>query len=86
MKLRLFALYALLAICAGAQTTTPSIPVANVILPTYIMVGGSYNQFTGASAFFSAIVPESNSVGLYGSVTTDITAVKIVDPATKKTG
>ena len=46
------------------------------------MAGVSWNQFNGAAGFVSAIMPESNSVGLYGSVTTDITAVKIVDPVT----
>jgi hypothetical protein len=78
-----------LSMCAFGQTMSPaatSTPLAQVQLPTYIMAGGSCNQFTGCAGFVSAIVPESSSVGLYGSVTTDISAVKIVDPVTKKTG
>ena len=77
-----------LSTCAFGQISAPaaSTPLAQVQLPTYIMAGGSCNQFTGCAGFVSAIVPESNSVGLYGSVTTDISAVKIVDPVTKKTG
>jgi hypothetical protein len=80
---KLFVISILLAACACAQTT---VPVSQSQLPTYIMVGAAYNQFTGTSAFVSAVVPESNFVGLYGSVTTEINAVKIVDPVTKKTG
>ncbi|MGD0869078.1 MAG: hypothetical protein ABSB88_05975 [Bryobacteraceae bacterium] len=45
-------------------------------LPTYIMGGISFNQLTGAAGFVSAIVPESNSVGLYGSATTDLVPLK----------
>ena len=77
-----------LSLCGfGQSAPTPgAVPVSNVALPTYIMAGVSWNQFNGAAGFVSAIMPESNSVGLYGSVTTDITAVKIVDPVTGKTG
>ena len=71
-----------LAVDAFGQTATPA---TQVNLPTYIMGGLSYNQYTGGSGFVSAIVPESNSVGLYGSVTADVVPVKYVD-ATGKSG
>ena len=64
------------ALCAQTTTPTPGTPLANVSLPTYIMAGVSFNQITGAAGFVSAIIPESNGVGLYGSVTTDLVPLK----------
>ncbi len=62
---------------AATTTTTPTAtPIANVTLPTYIMGGISFNQLTGAAGFVSSIIPESNSVGLYGSATTDLIPLK----------
>lgn len=63
----------------ATTTTTPAAAattLANVTLPTYIMGGVSFNQLTGAAGFVSAIIPESNSVGLYGSATTDLVPLK----------
>ena len=74
-------LIALAALClaAHAQTTAADAPK----LPAYLMAGLSYNQFIGANAFVSAIVPEGKSI--YGSVTMDLSAAKITD-ATGRTG
>lgn len=78
-----------------AQTTEPVSPTVVPVLPTtlsqvqlpaYIMFGVARNQFTGTNAFISGIIPESNKVGLYGSVTTDISGIQITDPTTKKLG
>ena len=71
----------LLAFSVHAQT-----PLAKAALPTYIMAGASYNQFTGGAGFLAGIIPESSSAGLYASVTVDITGTQITDPVTKKTG
>jgi len=83
MKFKTFIVFVLFAVAAFGQTATP---VGQVTLPSYIMFGGSYNQFTGASAFVSGVVPEVSSVGLYGSATTDLVPVKFVDKATGKVG
>lgn len=74
-------LCALFALAAFGQTTAAptaatGTPLASVTLPTYIMGGVSFNQITGAAGFVSAIIPESNSVGLYGSATTDLLPLK----------
>jgi hypothetical protein len=79
------------ALCAFGQTAAPpappaATPVANVALPTYIMAGVSYNQYTGGAGFVSGIIPESQSVGVYGSATTDIVPIKYVNTATGKSG
>jgi hypothetical protein len=72
---------------AAIPSTTPTISVTNITLPTYIAVGMSYNQFTGAAAFVSGLIPETSKAGgLYGSVTADINAAKVIDPATGKSG
>jgi hypothetical protein len=57
-------------------TTTSATALASVTLPTYIMAGVSFNQITGGAGFVSAIIPESNAVGLYGSATTDLVPLK----------
>jgi hypothetical protein len=79
--MKLVALFLVVAALSFAQT-----PAAAAPLPAYIMAGLSYNQYTGGSGFVSGIVPESNPVGLYGSVTTDVVPVKVVDPVTGRPG
>ncbi len=74
----LIGILAMLACLSSAQTATPPVAsaLANVALPTYVMAGASFNQLTGGAGFVSAIVAESQSVGLYGSVTTDLVPLK----------
>jgi hypothetical protein len=82
--LTLISLLALLLVASGlAQTPTP---VDQVSLPTYIMGGAAYNQFTGANGLVSAIVPEVNRVGVYGSLSADLVPLKFTDPTTGKAG
>src|ERR1035441_642358 len=60
-------------------TVTSSVPVAEVTLPPYIGAGASYNQFTGVTAEVTGLIPETSKLGgLYGSVTADLSATKIV--------
>ena len=83
------ALSVLLAVCGWGQSVpAPATPDSLdwVKLPTYMFFGGRYNQFIGASLIGSAIVPESQSVGLFGTLTFKMSPVKYTDPASKKTG
>lgn len=59
-----------------AEAAAAAAAVASVKLPTYIAGGGAYNQFAGANLWGSAILPVSNSVGLYESTTVDLFPVK----------
>lgn len=76
----------LLLLCAMWLPAQTPIPLEDVKLPTYIMAGAAYNQYTGGSGFISGIIPEFNRAGVYGSVTMDLVGVKIVDPVTQKAG
>jgi hypothetical protein len=81
----------------GQTTATQPAPAAappvanqlqNVTLPTYVLMGFSYNQFASpaVSGLFSAIEPESQSVGLLASESIDMLPVKYTDPTSKKIG
>jgi hypothetical protein len=74
----------LIAFCVSAQTT----PLPSAALPTYIFGGVSYNQF-GSPVFagvFSALEPESQSLGLLASESIDLQPVSYTDPKTGKPG
>lgn len=79
----------LLALSALGQTPTVASPqLAAATLPSYIFGGVSYNQF-GSPVFagvFSALEPESQSIGLLASESIDIQPVSYTDPKTGKTG
>jgi len=85
---------AIAPVAAPAATPANTLPAAleSVTLPTNIMIGMSYNQFTGAAGLISALEPESQSLtlgvapGLYASESADLTPVKYVNPSTGKTG
>lgn len=76
-----------LALCAAGQTPTPA-PLASATLPDFIFMGISYNQLASQpiSGLFSALEPESQSIGLMASESIDLMPFKYTDPATKKTG
>jgi hypothetical protein len=78
------ALFTLLLAFMGMGQTTTSTPTATS-LPTYIMAGLKYDQFTGGSGFVSGIVPESDRFGVYGSATVELVPVKFIDPPTGNT-
>lgn len=85
MKKLTIAALTLACVCALGQTP-PVTPATSGQLPTYIMGGFSYNQYTGAAGFTSVVLPESNKAGLYGSATADLVPAKFTDPKTGKTG
>ncbi len=61
----------------------PPAPLAAVELPAIVMVGASYNQYTGAAGFVSGIVPESQNWGIMASVTSDLVPTKYVNSSGK---
>lgn len=73
LVINLFIITAALVASACAQT-----PVAAIQLPTYCAIGGAYNQLAGGNLWASAIVPVSNTLGLYESTTADLFPVKTV--------
>ena len=75
-------LFAFVCACRAFGQTAPSalptISVANVTLPTYIVAGASCSQFDGCAGFVSGIVPETSKVGgLYGAVTADLSLANV---------
>ena len=91
MRKLILLLLALGRLAAFGQTTaTPvapaSTPLASVVLPDYTMIGMSYNQFTGYAGLFSALEPESQSIGLLASESVDLVPAKYTNPTTGKTG
>jgi hypothetical protein len=93
--LRTLFLLAVAAVLGTAQTTAPApapapSTVADVLssvkLPTYLFLGGRYDQFLGANIVGSAIVPESQSTGMFGTLTFKVSPIGYTDPTSKKTG
>jgi hypothetical protein len=75
----LICFFCAVALCQTAAPAPPS-PVEtlnNLKLPAYIAGGGAFNQFAGVNLWGSAIIPVSNSVGLYESTTTDLFPVRV---------
>lgn len=68
------------ALCVSALCLAQTAPK-----PTYVMGGLAYNQYTGASAFVSGIVPEGQG-GMYASAVVDLVPQKFVDPKTGRVG
>jgi hypothetical protein len=50
----------------------------SITLPAYVAGGAAYNQFAGANLWGSAVIPFSQSLGLYESTTADVFPVKTV--------
>ena len=76
----------LIASALGFAQTPPQ-PLNTVTLPTFLMIGGSYNQFGSppVAGLFSAIEPESQSIGLLASESLDLLPVKVTN-ANKQSG
>jgi hypothetical protein len=67
----------LIFLMLGARSCFPQAASAvNIKLPAYVAGGGAYNQFAGVNLWGSAIVPVSDSMGLYESTTADVFPVK----------
>jgi hypothetical protein len=76
--------FALFAVAASGQTTTPPVTFPAIPLPIAISAVGEFNQL-GDPRFtmgVAAIYPVVGSAGLYGTTTADILPKKAVDPVT----
>lgn len=81
ITLKLIACVAI-AFAAAGQTPGPALSpetvaaVAAVQLPSIVSGGAAYNQFAGVNLWGSAVLPVSQTLGLYESTTADVFPVK----------
>lgn len=78
MKTLLVTLFLIFALAASAQVS-----LSDAKLPPLVLAGASFNQFQGWNALLSGVIPESNSVGMYASLTADISAVRYTNASGK---
>lgn len=69
----------------ASTTASSATSLSGVTLPTYIFGGVSYDQTLGFSGVVSSVIPESNAVGLLGTVTVNFAPFKYLNPITGKT-
>jgi hypothetical protein len=76
----------MLAALLASLLTAPAVAQTSPVLPTYVSAGVSFNQIGDpqTNLFLAAVYPIASGAGVFMSTASDISPVKLVNPATKK--